>query len=171
MMHVAAIYYPGSEHPVMLDVSSAEREVRKMVRRAIKKAPGEVLFCYEAGVCGFALARLINDEGARCMVIAPTLVPVRPGKKIKTDRRDAKNLGKLLRAGMLVEVHPPDEATEAVRDLVRCREAALADLQRTRQRLVKFLTRRAFVYRAGRAWTRKHLAWVDSVRFAEPATR
>ena len=169
LVHAVAILLPGSDRPLELTVASGEQQVRKMVRRVLRKAPGEVVFCYEAGVCGFTLARVIKDEGAACMVIAPTLVPVRPGKKIKTDRRDAKNLAELLRAGLLVEVHLPDEATEAVRDMVRCRQAAVADLQRTRQRLGKFLTRRGFIYTAGNAWTQKHLAWVDGLRFVEPA--
>ena len=99
-----------------------------MVRRIQNQVPGPVMFCYEAGVCGFALQRQIVREGVQCMVIAPSLVPVKPGERIKTDRRDAKKLVSLLEAGLLTEVQPPTEEEESVRDLCRCREAARKDL-------------------------------------------
>ena len=163
--HVAAMLLPGSKSPEQWRVFNSSRGVRRMVRRIRKKAAGPVVVCYEAGVCGFALQRQIEAEGARCMVIAPSLVPVKPGQRVKTDRRDARKLVFLLRAGMLTEVHPPDEQAEAARDLVRSREAAQTDLLRARHQLSKFLLRRAIIYRDGRQWTQRHFRWLSGLGF------
>jgi transposase len=95
-----------------------------------------------------------------CEVVAPSLIPVRPGERIKTDRRDAVKLVRLYRAGELTEVHPPTEPEEAVRDLLRCREDAKEDLMRSRHRLSKFLLRRGLIYTGGAAWSQKHSQWL-----------
>ena len=164
--HKVAMLLPQVDTPQEWKVVNTAADVRKMVRRIRRKAPGPVVICYEAGVCGFALQRQIQAEGVTCMVIAPSLVPVKPGQRIKTDRRDARKLVSYLRAGMLTEVYPPDEEAESARDLVRSREAAQADLLRARHQLSKFLLRRAIIYRDGRhQWTQKHLRWLSGLQF------
>ena len=102
-------------------------------------------------------------------MIAPALTPRKPGDRIKTDRRDAAKLVRLFRAGELTPIRVPDEAGEAVRDLVRCREDVQEDLRRWRHRLVKFLARHGRVYRAGRHWTQRHWTWLRGQHFALPA--
>lgn len=164
--HAVSMLLPGRDRAEEWTVRNTAAEIRRMVRRIRRLAPGEVEMCYEAGVCGFALQRQIEAQGVTCKVIAPTLVPVEPGRRIKTDRRDARQLARLLRAELLTEVHAPNEAQEAVRDLVRSREAAGADLLRSRHRVSKFLLRRARVYRDGRAWTQKHFRWLSGLEFA-----
>jgi transposase len=163
--HTVAMLLPDARQPEQWTVCNSAREIKRMVRRVGKQAPGAVEFCYEAGVCGFALQRRIEAAGATCRVIAPSLVPVKPGERIKTDRRDAKKLVGMFRAGLLTEVHPPSEREESARDLCRCREAANQDLGRVRHQLSKFLLRRGLVYRDGRQWTQKHLRWVEGLRF------
>jgi len=167
--HTVAMLLPGENEAEVWTVPNTARDIRRMVRRVRKRGSGEVKFCYEAGVCGFGLQRQIEAEGATCEVIAPSLIPVKPGERIKTDRRDAKKLVELFRGGLLTVVHAPDEEAEAVRDLVRCREAAQSDLQRSRQRLGKFLLRRALIYVDGRAWTQRHTRWLDGLEFTQPA--
>jgi len=166
--HKAAMLLPGSDQPQEWVVQNQPRAIKRMIRQIKKLAPGPVLFCYEAGVCGFALKRQIEAEGVGCMVIAPSLIPIRPGQRVRTDRRDAKNLAALLRAGLLTEVHPPNEQEESVRDLCRCREAAGRDLLRVRHQVTKYLLRRGMIFREGRHWTEKHLRWLRSVRFEQP---
>jgi len=156
---------PDSQIPEQWTVVNTPPGIRRMVRRILRKAPGPVEICYEAGVCGFALQRRIQAHGAVCKVIAPSLVPVAPGQRIKTDRRDARKLAAYLRAGILTEVRPPDEEAESARDLVRRGEAAQADLLRSQHRLLKFLLRRAMHYRDGSHWTQKHFRWLGGLRF------
>ena len=163
--HSVAMLLPNAETAEQWTVVNTAAKIRTMVRRICKKAPGPVVICYEAGVCGFALQRQIQGERVTCIVIAPSLVPVTPGQRIKTDRRDARKLVGYLRAGMLTEVHPPDEQAESTRDLVRSREAAQEDLLRSRHRLLKFLLRRAMHYREGTHWTQKHYRWLSGLRF------
>jgi transposase len=115
------------------------------------------------------LQRQLRTAGVSCTVIAPSLIPVRPGDRIKTDRRDAKKLAELLRAELLTEVHPPTEEAEAVRDLCRCRDAAKQDRERARHRLSKLLLRRGLIYAPGKAWTRMHREWLRQRRFERPA--
>lgn len=127
----------------------------------MREASGEVRVCYEAGPCGFALMRQLETAAPPvCEVVAPSLIPVRPGERIKTDRRDAMKLVRLFRADELTAVHSPTEAEEAVRDLLRCREDAKGDLMRARHRLSKFVLRRGFVYTGGSAWTQEHNQWL-----------
>jgi transposase len=140
--------------------------IRRWTRKLVREAPGPVRICYEAGPCGFALQRQILAVGPElvCDVIAPALIPVRPGERIKTDRRDARRLVRLYRSGELTVVHPPTEAEEALRDLMRCREDAREDLLRARHRLGKFLLRHGRLY-AGKAWSDKHTAWLSKLRW------
>jgi len=140
--------------------------VRRLARRLQRVAPGEVQACYEAGPTGYALQRQLRAAGVGCTVIAPSLTPVKPGTRIKTDRRDARKLAELFRAGLLTEVHPPSETDEALRDLCRCRDDVRVDLLRARHRLSKFLLRRHLIYRQTKHhWGSRHLQWLEQLRF------
>jgi transposase len=127
--------------------------------------------CYEAGPTGYVLYWQLTSLGVKCEVVAPTLVPVKPGERVKTDRRDARKLAQSYRSGDLTAVWVPDEAHEALRDLVRAREAAKQDQLRARHRLSKFLLRHGRRAPAGiRPWTLKYMEWVrGQVRFEQPA--
>jgi len=102
--HRVALVYPNDERIIEFSVKNAPAEIRKMVRKIKRNAPGEVNFCYEAGVCGFTLQRRIEVLGCTCSVIAPSMTPRKPGERRKTDRRDAKKLLGLFMADMLTEV-------------------------------------------------------------------
>jgi transposase len=125
---------------------------------------------YEAGPTGYALHRQLSRMGIECVVVAPSLIPAKPGDRVKTDRRDAAKLARLLRTGDLTPVWIPDAAGEALRDLVRARDDAKADQLRARHRLSKFLLRRAVFPPVGvRSWSRAHDAWLERIMFSEPA--
>jgi transposase len=149
-------------------VPNAPDAIAKLMRKLGPLARLRV--CYEAGPCGYVLYRQLAAMGVHCTVVAPTLVPVRAGDRVKTDRRDALKLARLLRSSELTGVAVPDEAYEALRDLVRAREAAQKDLRRARHRLQKFLLRQG--HRCPlrtKAWGAKYLAWVRGLRFAHAA--
>ena len=165
--HAIALHHPGQEEVVEFTINNTIRDIKKMVKKIAKQAPGQVEFCYEAGVCGFTLKRRIEDLGCRCIVIAPSLIPRKPGERIKTDRRDAKKLLTLFKAGLLTEVHAPDQKQEAARELTRLRETAKDNLKRVRHQLLKFLTRHGYVYRDGKHWTQKHIVWLRGIVFTE----
>ena len=130
---------------------------------------GSVLrFCYEAGPCGYGIQRQLTAAGHDCVVVAPSLIPRKPGDRIKTDRRDAINLAGLHRAGALTAVWVPDAAHEAMRDLVRARLAAVRSLRQARQQLSGFLLRQGCHY-SRPAWTKMHRRWLSGLRFEQPA--
>ena len=156
--------------PVTWTVPNEPQAVRRLVRKLEREAPGAVRVCYEAGPCGYAWQRQVTTPRVSCQVIAPALIPRKPGERIKTNSRDAHKLAELLRAGLLTEVRPPTPAEEAVRDLCRARDDAREDLQRARHRLGKLLLRRGLYY-SGRNWTRAHRRWVDSLEWTKPAER
>jgi transposase len=156
--------------PVTWTVPNEPNAVRRLVRKLERETPGPVQACYEAGPCGYALQRQMTAERVSCQVIAPALVPRKPGERVKTNRRDARKLAELLRAGLLTEVRPPTPEEEAVRDLCRARDDARADLQRCRHRLGKLLLRRGLHF-SGRNWTRAHRQWIDSLDWTQPAER
>jgi transposase len=136
------------------------------VRRLVTKLSGKyrkLLFCYEAGPTGYGLHRQISDLGHDCAVIAPSLIPKRPGERVKTNRRDAVTLARLHRAGELTAIWVPDQEHEAVRDLVRAREAAMEDLREKRQHLQSFLLRHGQVYPGLRSWTQVHARWLSNL--------
>ena len=151
-------------------VANEPNAVRRLVRKLEREAPGPVRACYEAGPCGYALQRQMTTAHVSCQVIAPALVPRKPGERVKTNRRDARKLVELLRAGLLTEVRPPTPEEEAVRDLCRARDDARTDLQRCRHRLGKLLLRRGLHY-SGRNWTRAHRQWMDSLTWTHAAER
>ena len=111
--------------------------LRKMVER-LERRGGQLRFCYEAGPCGYGLHRFLTGLGHACAVVAPSLIPIKAGDRIKTDRRDAVMLARLHRAGELTEVWVPDAGHEAMRDLVRARATAARALSKARQHLVDF---------------------------------
>ncbi|HTP25217.1 MAG TPA: IS110 family transposase [Anaeromyxobacteraceae bacterium] len=167
---------------VAVAVAEPDGEVRSLgvipnrpeaVRRFMKKlGPVERLrVCYEAGPTGYVLYWQLAEMGVKCEVVAPTLVPVKAGDRVKTDRRDAEKLARCYRAGDLTPVWVPDGAHEALRDLVRARLAAKRDQLRHRHRLQKFLLRHGRrPPEEVRAWTETHLTWVrDAVHFDQPA--
>lgn len=156
--------------PITWTVPNEPNAVRRLVRKLERDAPGPVRACYEAGPCGYALQRQMTTARVSCQVIAPALVPRKPGERVKTNRRDARKLVELLRAGLLTEVQPPTPEEEAVRDLCRARDDAREDLQRCRNRLGKLLLRRGLHYH-GRNWTRAHRQWIDSLTWAHDAER
>lgn len=166
-----AVLYAGGKGFVVFEVANEPAAVRRMVRKVQREAGGPVRFCYEAGPCGYVLQRQIQALGCECIVVAPSLIPVKPGERIKTDRRDAKKLAELLRAGLLTEVHPPTVQEEAVRDLVRCREDALEDRARCRHRLTKMLLRRGYLWRTGSTWTVAHRCWMRALSWDSEADR
>ena len=166
-----AVAERGSAPPRYLgSVPNTPEAVRKLVRRLGR--PEGLLTCYEAGPTGYGLYRLLTGLGVRCIVVAPSLTPVRPGDQVKTDRRDALRLAQLLRAGELTPVWVPGEEEEALRDLVRAREGAKRDLRRARQELTSFLLRHGVAAPKGTTrWSRMFLRWLDTLSFPHRATQ
>ena len=164
-----AVAEPGGEVRSLGTIPNRLESVRKLVG---KLGPARSLrACYEAGPTGYVLYWQLTTLGVECQVVAPTLVPVKAGDRVKTDRRDAEKLARCHRAGDLTAVWVPDAAHEALRDLVRAREAAKKDPLRARHRLSKFLLRHGQRQPAGmKAWTQTYLEWVKrNVHFEEPA--
>lgn len=166
----AAVLLAGDPGPLEDSWANTPDGVRRWAKRLRLRAPGEVVCCYEAGPLGFGLMRELEVLGLRCQVVAPGLIPVKPGDRIKTDRRDARKLAELLRGGLLTPVEVPTPEREAVRDLCRAREAVKRDQTRCRHRLSKFLLRRGVRWTAGRKlWTRVHQEWLRGRRLAHAA--
>ena len=164
-----AVAEPNGEVRSVGVIPNRPESIRKLVK---KLGPAEELrACYEAGPTGYVVYWQLTALGVRCEVVAPTLVPVKPGDRVKTDRRDAQKLARSYRAGDLTPVWVPDAAHEALRDLVRAREAAKKDQLRARHRLSKFLLRHGRRPPVGtKAWTQTYLAWVkQTVHFEQPA--
>lgn len=148
-------------------IANTPEAIRSLLRR-LSRGGQRLHLCYEAGPLGYNLYRLSTGLGHRCDVVAPSLIPRRAGDKVKTDRRDAMMLAQLLRTGQLTEVWVPDEAHEAMRDLVRMRAQAMKDLRKTRQQLMSFLLRHGRVF-PGTHWTKAHRRWLGELKFAHPA--
>ena len=155
---IAVAESAGEVHSLGI-IPNRPESVRKMIA---KLGPaGKLKCCYEAGPTGYVLYWQLTQMGVACEVIAPSLVPVKSGDRVKTDRRDAEKLARCYRAGELTAVWVPDAAHEALRDLVRAREAAKKDQLRHRHRLGKFLLRHGKrPSGAGEPWTRKYLNWI-----------
>jgi transposase len=143
-------------------IANDSTKLRRYFQRLAEQ--GEIRACYEASGAGYVLQRAMREWGYACEVIAPSLIPRRPGHQRKHDRYDAKQLAHLYRSGELTAVRIPTEAEERVRDLVRCRATFQRELLRARHFILKFLTRRDLRYTAGKAhWTRPHHAWLDGL--------
>lgn len=150
--------------PIPNREDSLERVIRQLQKRY-----ESIEVAYEAGPCGYGIYRTLRSKGVRCHVVAPSLIPRRPGDRVKTDRRDAVTLARLLRAGELTAVYVPVPEDEAVRDLLRTRESAVKDRTRWLQRLSGFLQRQGRIYRGTKKWTPRYREWVRGQRFEQAA--
>ena len=163
---VVALLRPGERTPLEWKIANEPGAVHRLIRRLERESEGGRQCCCEAGPTGYVLKRQMDRAGIACQVIAPSLIPVKPGSAIKTGRRDARKPAELLRAGMLTEVAPPTEEEEAVRDLTRSRDDVQRDLTRARNRLSNFLLCRGCVYAIDRkpTWSQKYRAWLRAPR-------
>jgi transposase len=165
---VAAVLLPGQRTSALHTLPSDVPTILRFVERVRRQRP--VACCYEAGPCGFELQRALVAQDVPCDVIAPALIPRRPGDRVKTDRRDAGQLAVLYRAGALTSIHIPTEQEEAARDLLRCREDIRADLLRSRHRLSKFLLRHGRRFTGTKkAWSMRHTTWLRVQTWPLPA--
>ena len=165
-----AVAEPGRSGEVRFvgEIANRPDAVRRLVERLGAKHD-KLRVCYEAGPCGYGLHRQIIALGHDCTVVAPSLVPRKPGDRVKTNRRDAITLARLHRAGELTAVWIPDPVHEAMRDLVRARTAAMETVRRARQQLQGFLLRHDRVFTGRKAWSPAHRRWLAGLRFAHPA--
>lgn len=166
---VIAVADAGNAPPSVL--ASIPYDPRRVLKELEQVAPRDCWkVCYEAGPTGLGLQRFLEEQGVDCVIIAPSLVPVRSGSRLKTDRRDACKLARSLRSGDLTPIWIPDEQTEAIRDLERCREDARIAERRSRQQLLKFLLRHDRRFTEGKShWTGIHWAWIRRQTFEHEA--
>ena len=148
--------------PRLRRVSTACPTISRLKRFLERLArDGDVRACYEASGAGYVFHRALEEWGYACDVIAPSLIPKRPGVQRKHDKYDAAELARLYRAGELTAVRIPSEAEERVRDVVRCRETFQREILKSRHYILKFLARRGFVFREGTNWCTPHLRWLQ----------
>jgi transposase len=154
-------------------ISNDLHAVEKLIARLRQAHGKETLLrgCYEAGPCGFGLARRLGQLGVECQVVAPSLTPKRSGERVKTDRRDARKLARLLRAGELTPVYIPDARDEAIRDLCRARTDAVDDRRRSRHRLKGFLLRHGYHYQGKSSWSAAHERYLRELVLPHPAMK
>jgi transposase len=170
LRHAAAIAEAGREGEVRFfgEIGADTESVRRLVGK-LEKRHSPLHFCYEAGPTGYGLHRQLTKLGHQCTVVAPSLIPRRPGDRVKTNRRDATQLARLLRAGELTAVWVPDEAHEAMRDLMRTREMAVDDLRRKRQTISSMMLRQGRIFTGKKTWGARHTQWLQAQRFEHPA--
>ena len=150
-----------SDAPAPTHVDTLSHDLKKLRRYLEKLGPvASLRACYEASGAGYVLQRELATWGIACTVIAPSLIPTKPGVQRKHDTYDASQLARLFRAGELTAVHVPTEAEERVRDLVRCRATFQREILKSRHYILKFLARRGLVYREGTAWRQPHYEWL-----------
>ncbi len=168
--HAVAIADEGRSGEVRYfgEINTDAPSVRRMVAK-LEKHNKRLHFCYEAGPTGYGLYRQLTAMGHQCSVIAPSLIPRRAGDRVKTNRRDAIQLAKLLRAGELTSIWVPDEVHEAIRELVRAREVAVEDLRRKRQAISSMMLRYGRTYPGKTAWGPRHRQWLQAQKFEQPA--
>jgi transposase len=152
------------------EIDNSAVATAKLVKKLAAKYE-RLTFCYEAGPTGYGLYRNINKLGFECVVAAPSLIPQKPGDRVKTNRRDALGLVKLLRAGELTAVWVPDPRHEAMRDLSRARQAAVEDLRSKRQQVSAFLLRQGLHFTGKKTWTKTHMSWLASQKLEYPEQR
>lgn len=150
------------------EIANKPKAIAKLVKRLNSEFGGEVLlFCYEAGPCGYVLYRQLLELGHDCQVVAPSLIPKKPGERIKTDRRDARKLAQTLRSGDLTAVWVPDDEQEAMRDLTRARDDMKSQERKARQQLNAFVLRHGHAWPSNKTrWTQTHYNWLGSLKFA-----
>ena len=164
-----AVARAGREPPVSRgEIANRPKALAKLAERLNEEFGGEVLlFCYEAGPCGYVLYRQLLALGQDCQVVAPSLIPRKPGERIKTDRRDACKLAGALRSGDLTAVWVPDEEQEALRDLTRARDDLKAQERKARQQLNAYVLRHGHAWPSNKTrWTERHYAWLGSRKFS-----
>lgn len=158
---------PGSEPVELGAIGTRQCDIDKLTRK-LKSEGGELLFIYEAGPCGYWLYRYLKRQRLACWVVAPSLIPKKSGDRVKTDRRDARKLSTLARAGELTTVYVPKLEDEAIRDLSRAREDVLKDLNAGRFRLKAFLLRNDIRYTGRASWSAAHLRWLAKLVLPTP---
>jgi transposase len=167
-----AVAYVAEEHGAEVTylgtIGTRQCDIDQLVRKLHAKAK-HVVFVYEAGPCGYWLYRYLTKKGHHCWVVAPSLIPQKAGDRVKTDRRDAIHLARLMRSGDLTPVYVPAVEDEAIRDLSRAREDAIADLKAAKFRLKAFLLRHDIRYTGRATWGPAHLRWLAEVVCATPA--
>jgi transposase len=149
-------------------IGTRQRDVDNLIRKLLSRCQN-LVFAYEAGPCGYWLHRYLTKKGQECHVVAPSLIPRKPGDRVKTDRRDAVEIARLMRSGDLTSVYVPVVEDEAIRDLTRAREDAMKDLKSSKQRLKAFLLRHDIRYEGRADWKKKHLQWLSRVKCPTPA--
>lgn len=168
---IAVAYAPedrGAEVVSLGMIGTRQYDIDKLIRKLESKG-ATLVFAYEAGPCGYWLHRDLTRRGFTCAVVAPSLIPRKPGDRVKTDRRDAVTLARLLRSGDLSSIYVPTVADEAVRDLSRAREDTVRDLKRSKVRLKAFLLRQDIRYEGRANWNPAHLRWLARVVCPTPA--
>src|ERR1039457_4402509 len=145
-------------------LDALDKLIKKMARPDL-----ELRFVYEAGPCGYVIYRHLKKRKYHCEVIAPSLIPTKASDRVKTDRRDARQLARLFRAGELTAIYVPDEEDEAVRDLVRARDRAMVDQRKARQRLKGFLLRLGHRYLGRGNWSAEHLRYLAQIKLSHAA--
>lgn len=158
----------GAEATFLGTIGTRQCDIDHLVRKMQSKAK-HLIFVYEAGPCGYWLYRYLTHKGYDCWVVAPSLIPHKPGDRVKTDRRDAMQLARLARSGDLTAVYVPKVGDEAIRDLSRAREDALSDLKDAKFRLKAFLLRHDIRYSGRANWGPAHLRWLAEVVCPTPA--
>jgi len=167
---VVAILRDDETKAAGFHVPNDPKSIRKLARR-LKKGVSTVLSCYEAGPCGYTLARQLRALDVECVVVATSLIPSKPGDRVKTDRRDAEKLAGLFRANLLTMVREPNEEQEAIRDLVRARGALRKAILVERHHVGKFLLRHGRKYTGKRNWTKSYWRWLRQQEFEQRAAR
>jgi transposase len=168
---IAVAYAPedrGAEVVSLGLIGTRQYDIDKVIRKLESKG-ATLVFAYEAGPCGYWLYRYLTRRGLNCLVVAPSLVPRKAGDRVKTDRRDAVTLARLLRSGDLSSIYVPRVDDEAIRDLSRAREDAVHDLRRSKVRLKAFLLRQDIRYEGRATWNAAHLRWLARVVCPTPA--
>ena len=151
-------------------IGQIAHDVAKLLKALARLGEPETIHVvYEAGPTGYGLHRLITSLGYSCTVVAPSLIPRKPGDRVKTNRRDAVALARLLRAGELTTVWVPDKGHEAMRDLVRARAAAVETQRIHRQQVSGFMLKHGRVFSRPKAWTMRYLRWLQEQKFDHPA--
>ena len=158
----------GADVVYLGSIGTRQCDIDKLVRQLQSKAK-RLVFVYEAGPCGYWLYRYLTKKGYDCWVVAPSLIPKKAGDRVKTDRRDALQLARLMRSGDLTPVYVPKVEDEAIRDLCRAREDVLRDLKAAKLRLKAFLLRHDIRYTGQATWNPAHLRWLSEVVCPTPA--
>jgi transposase len=166
---IATLVGQGRE-PEVRDIPNEPKVIRRTFVKFAAEA-FELRCCYEAGPCGFEVHRQLTEMGIACEVVAPSLIPVKAGDRVKTDKRDAHKLARLYRAGELTTITVPSAEQEAVRDLIRARDDIRKDLTAARHRLAKFLIRHGHLYTTGQKWTQRFWAWASKLVFEREGER